>query len=115
MYEKAPLNIITIVNATGDGEGSYVETAPGQLPGDSKARLFLNVTALAGSGTPVMDVKVVVEVAGIDQDVASFAQSVENGGADTIVVDACPSRIKVVYEEGGTVTDFDATVDIIRF
>lgn len=115
MYQKNPLNLITIVNATANGEGSYVDTAPGQLPGESRARLFLNVTALVGSGTPTMQVSIVALIAGVDQEIAAFTLSPENASAESIVVEACPSSIKVKFVEGGTVTDFDATVDIIRF
>lgn len=116
MYEKAPLNLVTIVNETVSGEGVYVDTsAKGRLPGESRARLFLNVTALVAGTAPTMDVTIVALIAGVDQVVAAFAQSTEGPSQQSIVIEACPSSVKVVYAAGGTVVDFDATVDIIRF
>ena len=100
MYEKAAINLATIVNATADGEGSYVTTNLGEVRGEAGARLFLNVTALAGSATPTMLVKVVALVAGVGQDVATFTISPENASQETITVDFCPSSLKVVYTEG---------------
>lgn len=116
MYEQAPINVLTVVNASANGEGSYVQTAPeGKLPGESRARLFLNVTALVGSGTPTMQVSIVALIAGVDQEVVAFTLSPENASQESIVIEACPSVIKAKFVEGGTVTDFDATVDIVRF
>lgn len=107
--------LANIVNATGSGEGEYVATRETlTVAGESKARVFLNVTALAGT-TPLMDVTIVALVAGVDQVIASFVQSTEGVSQQSIVIDACPSTIKAVYTAGGTVTDFDATVDVIRF
>lgn len=116
MTEKAAINLVTVVSATASGEGSYIDTLPGgQLPGESRARVFLNVTALTAGTTPTMDVVIVALVAGVDQVVAAFTQSTEGVSAETLVIEACPRTLKVEYTEGGTVADFDATVDIIRF
>ncbi len=115
MYEKLPVNLITIVDETTTGEGAYVDTKPGQLPGESRARVFLNVTALTAGSTPTMDVIIVALIAGVDQEVAAFAQSTEGASAESLVIEACPSSLKVKYTVGGTVADFDATVDIVRF
>ncbi len=116
MSEKLPINLITIVNATGDGEGSYIDTLPGgQLPGESRARIFLNVTSLTAGTTPTMDVSIVALVGGVDQLIVAFTQSAEGTSQQSIIVEGCPRSLKVEYVEGGTVADFDATVDIIRF
>lgn len=114
MYEQ-PSRLITIANATESGGGSFVATRKKlQTQGESKARLFLNVTALAGN-IPTMDVTLVALVAGVEQEVGAFPQSFEGASKEVITIDACPASLKVVYTAGGTVTDFDATVDCLRF
>ena len=116
MYQKQTINLITIVDETVTGEGVYVETAPeGQLPGESRARIFLNVTALTAGAAPTMDVIVTALVSGVDQLIVAFAQSAAGTSQQSVIVEGCPRSLKVKYTAGGTVADFDATVDIIRF
>ena len=115
--------LITIVNETISGVGSVVSTRTRQEaesrrnPNSTseRARLFLNVTALTAGTAPTMDVKVVHVIDGVDIDIASFTQSTEGASSESIVVEACPTDLKVVYTVGGTVADFDATVDCMRF
>ena len=116
MYEKLPINLVTVVNATASGEGNYVETAPGgNLPGETRARIFLNVTALTAGTAPTMNVTIVALVGGVDQLIVAFTQSTEGTSQQSVIVEGCPRSLKVEYVAGGTVADFDATVDIIRF
>ena len=115
MYESNPVNLETIVNATGSGGGVFVATIPSsQRPGESRARIFLNVTSLVGTA-PTIDMTVVADVNGVDHEIVAFTQSAAGASKQNVLVEACPNKLKTVYTAGGTVTDFDATVDIIRF
>jgi len=116
--------IATIVSATTSGEGSVVSTienvraqADSRFPAvnSERARIFLNVTALTAGSSPTMDVVVTYDVDGVDVTVGTFTQSTEGASSESIVVEVCPAELKVVYTAGGTVADFDATVDVVRF
>jgi len=116
------VNILTVTNATGSGEGPLVDTLA-DVSGDStklpkysdfrEVRFFLSVTALAGT-TPTMDITLVTTVAGIDYLIGTFAQNAAGASDEMIVVATCPANIKAVYTHGGTVTDFDCTIDCAR-
>ena len=116
--------LATIVSATASGEGSVVSTQSidaGEARGnptstEGRARLFLNVTALTGSLTPTMLVSIVHVIDAVDIEVGAFTITSGTGAqVETIVIEACPRDLKVKYVAGGTVTDFDATVDCMRF
>ena len=107
--------LATIVSATANGE-TAVQSIPDASGYKTASVLFvLNVTALTGSATPTMLVSIVIEVDGVDVEVGAFAITVSTGAQTrNLVIDECPQNVKVKYVEGGTVTDFDATVDAIR-
>ncbi len=116
--------IATAVNQQANGEGLVVATRTvaqqrdqlEQAGTSASARFFLNVTALTGSTTPTMLVSIVHVVDGVDIEVGTFVITSGTGAQNqTIVIEACPSDLKAKWVEGGTVTDFDATVDCMRF
>lgn len=110
------IRIATAVNQSADGEGSVVASrGKSKSEASERARLFLNVTALVGTGTPTMTVSIVHVIDGVDIVVGAFPTSPEGLSSESIVIEACPAEIKAKWVESGTVTDFDATVDCMRF
>ena len=109
--------LVTVADATASGEGLVVPTSlsPLVIEGSDRVRLFLNVTALTGS-TPVVDVTVVHVIDGVDFVVGTFTTLGTGAATESILVQACPVDLKAVYTlTSGTLTDFDATVDCMRF
>ena len=105
--------IATVVDATTSGAGSEVSSRGSQA--SAQARFVLNVTSLTAGVSPTLDVDIVHVVDSVNVVLGSFSQITEGGGSDTIVVEACPDFVKVVYTAGGTVADADFTVDCYRF
>jgi len=60
-----------------------------------------------------MAVDIVTTINGVDIVVASFTL-ISAIGQQSLFIPSCPLQLKVVYT-AITVTDFDATVDCIRF
>lgn len=109
MTQLTEIRLHEVVN--NNGNGPLVDTGPGRptIP----ARAFLNVSSLVGAGSNV-DFTIVATVNGVDYVVATFANIVTGGGQETLTIPTCPQFLKVVYTTGGTITDLDATIDIIR-
>jgi len=107
-------NLATITNATTSGAGSYTSTAPSDYTYyGEKVRVTLVVTSLTGT-SPTMDVTITGLVNGVDVTLGTFTQAT-GATSESIVIDACLEELKVVYTAGGTVTDFDAVVEALRF
>ena len=104
--------IATITNATASGETALERLAALKDRTGAKFRFVLNCTSITGT-SPTMDLDLVAEMDGADYTLGSFTQ-VTAAGAQSIVVEAPPLFVKVVYTAGGTVTDFDATVDLVN-
>jgi len=105
--------VATIVNATASGEEVAVDTVGTRDLQTGDARFHLNVTALTGTA-PTMDLDITATIDSVDYVVGSFVQSVAGASVQSIVINQCPSVVKIEYTAGGTVTDFDATVTCSR-
>ena len=106
--------LATIINATTTGEGSYTRTAPNDaIYYHEQVRVTLVVTALAGTA-PTMDVTITALVNGVDVTIGTFTQAT-GATSESILIDTCPDQLKAVYTAGGTVTDFDAVIEALRF
>jgi len=73
----------------------------------------MNITALVGTA-PLIDMDVIGIVNGVEFIVGSFTQAVAGASKQSIVIDQCPIQLKAAWVVGGTVTDFDATLDATR-
>lgn len=106
--------LATITNATTSGAGSYAKTTPDPARFyREKCRVTLVVTSLTGTA-PTMDVTITALVNGVDVTIGTFTQATA-ATSESIVIDTCPDEIKAVYTAGGTVTDFDAVVEALRY
>jgi hypothetical protein len=115
--------ILSLVNATEDGEGPLVDTlADTRDDGVSypdvslleDVRFFLDVTSFTGTA-PVMDIDIVAEVGGNDFVMGSFTQFGVGATTEMITIQNCPAHVKAVYtNSGGAITDFDVTIVCIR-
>jgi hypothetical protein len=116
--------IVTIVDETGSGEGSLVDTlqdtrADGvsypKMSPLNDVRFYFDVSSLTGSGGTI-DMDIVTTIGGNDFVLGSFTQATAAAGAseESIIIQNCPAHVKAVWTAGGTVSDFDATIHCVR-
>lgn len=109
-YREIVLATVTDVTVSGNGADVDILAGGQQLPG--VVRVFLDVTSLTGTG-PTADVVLQGKIGGVYHDILTFAQASE-ATKENKLLEACPQNVRVKYTLGGTVTDFDATVTLVR-
>lgn len=118
MSAYAITEIANLASRTASGESGLASTSSDAVAdphssGEPSLRVFLNVTAAAGT-SPTLDVDIVATVNGEDYVIDSFAQAT-GVTKEARVISDCPRVVKAVWTIGGVGPSFTFEVQATRW